>query len=43
MFEGQDRLFPGGLDLVPLPDTGHFMQWEKPETFARLLLEFLEP
>ncbi|MET4214573.1 alpha/beta hydrolase [Bradyrhizobium sp. LA2.1] len=41
MFANQERLFPGGLDLVPLAEAGHFMQWEQPTQFARLVVDFL--
>jgi pimeloyl-ACP methyl ester carboxylesterase len=31
---------PGAMRLELLPDTGHLLMEEKPETFASLLLEF---
>ncbi|NGZ83740.1 alpha/beta fold hydrolase [Duganella aceris] len=43
MFAGQEKRFSNGLDLVPLSDAGHFMQWEQPEKFAQLVIDFLEP
>jgi len=42
LFQRQQRRFVQPLDLVPLPDAGHFMQWEQPELFARLVIEFLQ-
>ncbi|WP_295996993.1 alpha/beta hydrolase [Rugamonas sp.] len=41
MFQHQERNFTQRLDLIALPDAGHFMQWEQPELFARLVLDFL--
>lgn len=41
LFAHQERRFSSTLDLVPLADAGHFMQWEQPELFARLVIEFL--
>lgn len=43
MFEGQQPHFSSVLDLVAMPDAGHFMQWEQPERFAQLVREFLGP
>jgi len=42
MFERQEKYFNNGLDLVPLADAGHFMQWEQPHLFAKLVIEFLQ-
>lgn len=41
-FQGQEHLFARGLDLVELPACGHFMHLEMPETFARLVIEYLQ-
>lgn len=42
MFEGQGAHFRGELDLSPIADAGHFMQWEQPAVFARRVIEFLD-
>jgi pimeloyl-ACP methyl ester carboxylesterase len=36
-----DALFPGGLERVVVPGAGHFVHWEDPETFNRVVLAFL--
>lgn len=41
LFQNQEKRFAKGLDLIPL-DAGHFMQWEQPELFAKLVIDFLE-
>ena len=41
MFEGQERLFAGGFELITLQGAGHFMHFEQPEAFAQLVLEFI--
>lgn len=41
MFDAQEQLFPGGLQLCPAPGMGHFMQAENPAWFAERVLEFL--
>jgi pimeloyl-ACP methyl ester carboxylesterase len=41
MFEGQERLFAGGFELITLQGAGHFMHCEQPEAFAQLVLEFI--
>lgn len=41
MFSGQQKRFTNGLELIPLPDAGHFMQWEQPGQFSRLVIDFL--
>lgn len=40
LFQGQEQRFSRGLDLIPL-DAGHFMQWEQPDVFATLVIDFL--
>jgi pimeloyl-ACP methyl ester carboxylesterase len=42
LFQHQQHRFRQPLDLVALTDAGHFMQWEQPELFARLVIEFLQ-
>lgn len=42
LFHHQEKRFSRGLELIPLPDTGHFIHWEKPTVFARLAIDFLE-
>ena len=42
LFQNQQRRFSNGLDLIPLHDAGHFMQWEQPDLFAELVIDFLE-
>jgi pimeloyl-ACP methyl ester carboxylesterase len=42
MFQGQQARFTAGLELVAMEDAGHFMQWEQPERFARLVIGFLQ-
>lgn len=42
MFSGQTELFPSGLDLHVLTDTGHFMHCEQPDVFAKLVLRALD-
>lgn len=34
-------LFPGGLTRVVMPSVGHFVHWEDPETFNRVVVDFL--
>ena len=34
MFEGQERLFAGGFELITLQGAGHFMHCEQPEAFC---------
>lgn len=41
MFDNQHRMFTNEFQLVPLREAGHFMQWEDPELFAKLVIEFL--
>ena len=41
MFEGQEKFFTAGYDLVTLPGAGHFMQCEQPEAFAQAVLGFI--
>jgi pimeloyl-ACP methyl ester carboxylesterase len=41
MFDGQQHHFTAGLDLRPMVDAGHFMQWEQPERFARLVIDYI--
>ncbi|WP_428311794.1 alpha/beta fold hydrolase [Hydrocarboniphaga sp.] len=41
MFQGQKPHFTAGLDLVAMPDAGHFMQWEQAGRFADLVVGFL--
>lgn len=41
MFSKQEHLFAERLDLCRMQGAGHFMQWEQPEAFAKLILEFL--
>lgn len=42
MFANQDHLFTAGLDLQRV-EAGHFMHQERPDEFARLVIEFLTP
>ena len=42
MFEGQEKLFAGGFELMTLQRAGHFMHCEQPDAFARLTLEFIQ-
>lgn len=41
MFPGQSAHFATPPDLCLIPDAGHFMQWEQPQRFAELAVEFL--
>lgn len=41
MFQHQEKRFAHRLDLIALANAGHFMQWEQPELFASLVIEFL--
>lgn len=41
MFQGQQKRFLNGLDMVMLANTGHFMHCEQPALFARLVIEYL--
>jgi pimeloyl-ACP methyl ester carboxylesterase len=38
IFDGQEALFPAGLQLERMADAGHFMHCERPEAFARIIL-----
>ncbi|WP_428312959.1 alpha/beta fold hydrolase [Hydrocarboniphaga sp.] len=40
MFDGQEALFPAGLDLCLAQGMGHFMQAEQPDWFADRLIEY---
>ncbi|MDB5971483.1 MAG: Pimeloyl-ACP methyl ester carboxylesterase [Hydrocarboniphaga sp.] len=40
MFDGQEPLFPNGLDLCLAPGMGHFMQAERPDWFADRVIEY---
>lgn len=42
MFDRQEALFPGGLELCPARGMGHFMQAENPDWFAQRVLEFIQ-
>jgi len=42
MFEGQEKLFAAGFELITQQGAGHFMHCEQSDTFARLVLEFIE-
>lgn len=41
-FQGQEALFPAGLQLERMADAGHFMHCERPQAFARIILAALE-
>lgn len=41
LFQHQEKRFSKGLELIPL-DAGHFMQWEQPDVFAKLVIDFLD-
>lgn len=36
-----EDLFPAGLTRVVMPSVGHFVHWEDPDAFNRVVLEFL--
>jgi pimeloyl-ACP methyl ester carboxylesterase len=42
MFEGQEKRFPAGFELMTLQEAGHFMHCEQPDAFAHLVLEFIQ-
>lgn len=42
MFRDQAHLFSAGYELRTMAGAGHFMQWEQPQPFAQLVLEFLK-
>jgi len=42
MFRDQAHLFSAGYELRTMTGAGHFMQWEQPQPFAELVLEFLK-
>lgn len=42
MFQGMAHLFAAGLDLVKMPEAGHFMQLEQPSAFNASVIEFLQ-
>ena len=42
MFEGQEKNFAAGFELMTLRGAGHFMHSEQPEAFAQLVLEFIQ-
>jgi len=42
MFTNMPSAFTGPFQLVPVPNTGHFIQQEQPELFADKLLAFLK-
>jgi pimeloyl-ACP methyl ester carboxylesterase len=42
LFANQQNRFQAPLDLVPVPDCGHFIQWEQPEIFIDQVLSFLD-
>lgn len=42
MFEGMQHLFAAGLELVKMPEAGHFMQLEQPSVFNAHVIEFLQ-
>jgi pimeloyl-ACP methyl ester carboxylesterase len=41
MFEGREKIFIAGFELMTLQGAGHFMHCEQPDTFAHLVLEFI--
>ncbi len=41
LLRGMEAFFPHGLRVEVVPDTGHFLHQEAPETINRLLLDFL--
>ena len=42
MFEGQEKFFGAGFELMTLQGAGHFMHCEQPDAFAHLVLEFIQ-
>ncbi|HEX7669002.1 MAG TPA: alpha/beta hydrolase [Polyangiaceae bacterium] len=38
---GMEDWFPAGFKRVVMPSVGHFVHWEDPDTFNRVVLEFL--
>lgn len=41
LMEGNEALFPEGIQKVIIPEAGHFVQQEKPDEVNRLILDFL--
>ena len=41
LFQDQQKRFTRPLNLIPMVGSGHFMHWEQPEAFARLVVDFL--
>ena len=42
MFEGQEKFFILGFELMTVQGAGHFMHCEQPDAFAHLVLEFIQ-
>ena len=42
MFQGMEHLFTAGLELMKMPEAGHFMQLEQPSVFNAHVIEFMQ-
>jgi pimeloyl-ACP methyl ester carboxylesterase len=43
LLEGMEQLFPQGLEVMIVPEAGHFVHQERPDLVNAKLLEFLAP